>query len=310
MTISRAQAVVLLEPKLSNIWHEGYPKRSVEYTSFVNVRATKKATVTDFKLTDFGTLRLKGEGENLIYDDPLFGQQKAYIPVRKALGYKITQEMIDHELYGQVEKFENALMDSAIDDQEVTAALLLNNGFGTTDADGFSAAGFDGLALFSTAHTRLDGGAVLRNRPSTDINLGVGSLQGALQDFHTQNLSDRGRPLNIAAKLLIVGPGDMFTARELLQSEYKPGTANNEINAIREDGLSFMVSHRLTDANMWALFGNQHDCNFIWDTKPRGGMLDSGDEAFDAEVIKRKVVQGYVVGHGEWRGTWGTSGTN
>lgn len=102
----------------------------------------------------------------------------------------------------------------------------------------------------------------------------------------------------------------MFTARELLQSEYKPGTANNEVNALREEGLSFMVSHRVTDTNAWFLFGDQHDCNFIWDTKPRGGMLDSGDEAFDAEVIKRKVVQGYVVGHGEWRGTWGTSGTN
>ena len=306
MTITRAQALVLLEPKLSNIWHEAYPHRPVEYTSFVNVRSTRKAQVTDFKMADFGPLRLKGEGENIIYDDPLFGATKVYTTIRKALGYKITQEMIDHELYGQATRFEEALMVSAINDQEVTAALVFNNGFGTTNADGFDASGFDSLQLFSTAHTRLDGGANLRNRPSTDVNVSVTGLQNAIIDFHTQNLDDRGRPQLIRPKLLVVHPNDLFTARELLQSEYKPGTANNEINAIREEGLAFMVSHYVTDINAWFLIGDQHDLNFIWDQKPRGGM----EEDFDQEVIKRKVVQGYIAGHGEFRGTWGTSGVN
>ena len=304
MTISRAQALVLLEPKLSNIWHEAYPHRPVEYTSFCNIRTTRKATVTDFKLADFGALRLKGEGENIIYDDPLFGPSQAYQTIRKALGYKITQEMIDHELYGQAARFEEALMVSAINDQEVTAALLFNNGFGTTNSDGFVSTGFDALQLFSTSHSRLDGGTALRNRPSTDVNIGVTGLTNALIDFHTQNLDDRGRPQLIRPKLVIIHPNDLFTTRELLQSEYKPGTANNEINAIREEGLSFMVSHYVTDVNAWFLVGDQHDLNFIWDQKPRGGM----EEDFDQEVIKRKVVQGYVIGHGEWRGTWGTSG--
>ena len=302
MTITRAQALVLLEPKLSNIWNEAYPRRPVEYTSFVNIRVTKKATVTDFKMTDFGTLRLKGEGENVVYDDPIFGTTKAYTPVRFALGYKVTQEMIDHELYGQVDRLEQALIKSAIDGQEVSAALLINNGFGTTDADGFSAAGFDGLALFSTAHTRLDGGATMRNQPSTDASLGLTALQNAIIDFHLMK-DDRGRPFLSRPKLLVVNPQDIMTARELLQSEYKPGVANNEINAIREEGLTWMVSHYLSNSKAWALFGDQHDCNFIWDVKPRGGM----EEDFDAEVIKRKVVQGYVVGHGEFRGTWGTN---
>jgi hypothetical protein len=302
--ITRSQALSLLEPKLSNIWNEAYPQRPVEYTSFVNIREAKKRKVTDFKLSDFGPLRLKGEGEPIQYDDPLFGSEKEYVPVRFAEGYKITQEMIDHELYGQVEKFERALIKSAIDLQEVTAALLLNNGFSTTNADGFSALGFDNLALFSTAHTRLDGGATLRNRPSTDADLGITALQSALIDFHTQNLDERGRPQLIRPKMLIVHPNDIFTARELLQSEFKPGTANNEINAIREEGLSFMVSHYLTDADAWFLIGDQHDLNFIWDVRPRGGM----EEDFDTEVIKRKVVEGFVVGHGEWRGTYGSSG--
>lgn len=303
MTITRAQALVLLEPKLSNIWNEAYPQWPVEYTSYVNIRETKKRTVTDFKLTDFGGFRLKGEGENVGYDDPIFGGTQEYTPVRWGLGYKVTQEMVDHELYGQVEKFESALIKSAVDLQETTAALLFNNGFGTTDADGFEATGFDSLQLFSTAHTRLDGGATMRNRPSTDIDLSVTGLQNAIVDCHNW-VDDRGRPQYHRPKVVIVNPEDIFTAREILESEYKPGTANNEINALKQEGLSFMVNHYLTDTDMWALLSDKHDLNFIWDMRPQSSMQDD----FDAMVVKRKVVLGFFVGHGEWRGTWATSG--
>lgn len=302
MTLTRAQVMLLLEPKLSNIWNDVYPSIPVEYTAFVNIRSTKKATVTDYKMGGLGPLRLKGEGENIIYDDIIPGGTVAYTPVRLALGYKVTQEVIDHELYGQVEKIERGLVKSAVDAQETTAALALNNGFVTTDGDGFEAAGFDGLALFSTAHTRLDGGAVARNRPTTDVDLGVTSFQNALIDI--DNMKDeRGRPIYSRPQLLIVSPEDRYTAMELLQSEYKPGTANNEINALK-GVTSFMVSHYKTDTDAWMIKSDVHDVNFIWDTRPRGGM----EEDFDAEIIKRKIVEGFAVGHGEWRGWWGSSG--
>lgn len=301
--ITRSQYLVFLEPKLSNIWHEAFPARPIEYTAFVNTRTTRKRTVTDAKTGDFGPLRLKPEGEAIIYDDPLAVQTVEYTPVRFGLGYKITQEMVDHELYGQVDKYERALIKSAIDLQEVKAALLFNNGFGTTDDDGFEATGFDGLALFSTAHTRLDGGAVWRNRPSTDVDLSVTGLQNALIDIEN-TVDDRGRPQYLRPKVVLINPEDRFTAKEILESEYKPGTANNEVNALRDEGLSFMVSHYLTDNDAWMVLSDQHDCNFVWDQRPRGGM----EEDFDNEVIKRKVVEGFAVGHGEARGVWGTSG--
>lgn len=303
MTLTRAQALLLLEPKISNIWNEAYPNQPVEWPQYLNVRQAKKATITDFKMTDFGPLRLKGEGENITFDDPIFGGIIAYTPVRFASGYKVTQEMIDHELYGQVDKLERALIKSAVDGQETIAALVLNNGFGTTNADGFNALGFDQLQLFSTAHTRLDGGATQRNRPSTDIDLGVSGLQGALIDFGKLK-DDRGRPQFIRPKLILVNEEDRFTAEEILQSEYKPGTANNEINALQNKNLSFSVLHYLTDSDAWYVLGDQHDLNFVWDVRPRSGMQDN----WTAEVIEHKIVQGFAAGHGEWRGTWGTSG--
>jgi hypothetical protein len=301
--ITRGQLIPLLEPKLSNIWFDAYPQRAVEYTAFLNMRTTGKAQVTDFKLTDLGALRLKGEGDSIVYDDPIAGPQKVYTWVRFALGYQITDEMEKNDLYGQVAKIERSLIKSAVDLQETKGAAILNGAFGTTDADAYSSTGFDGLQLCSTAHTRLDGGATQRNRPSTDADIGVTALQNALTDFENY-VDDRGRPSLITPKLLIISSGDRWTAKELLNSEYKPGTANNEINALKDEGLSFMVSHYKTDADSWFLKGDVHDANFIWDTRPRTGM----QEDFDREIIKRKVVEGFAVGFGEWRGWWGTAG--
>ncbi len=211
-----------------------------------------------------------------------------------------------HELYGQIDRLEGALMKSAIDNQEILAALVLNNGFSATvpaGADGYSATGFDGLALFSTAHTRLDGGATQANKPATDVDIGLTALQNAVIAYHGFK-DDRGRPQMIRPRTLIVAPGDIFTAREILQSEYKPGTANNEVNAIKEEGLLYFVSHYMTDADAWFLLGDQTDLNFIWDLRP----VTSMDDDFDSEDVKRKVLQAFTTGFGEWRGTYGSSG--
>lgn len=303
MTLNRGQITALLEPKLSNIWYEIYPKWPTEFTRYCNIRQTQKATVTDFKMTDFGSAPVKSEGGDIHYDDPIFGPQQTYQPIRFALGYKITDESQKHDLYGMVDRLEGGLMKSLIDGQESVAINLLNGAFGTTNQNGYKSTGFDGLQLCSTAHTRLDGGTSQRNRPSSDADIGVTSMQAAITDF--ENLKDdRGRPSMIRPRLFIISPEDKFTARELIGSEYKPGTANNEINALKEEGLTFMVSHYKTDNDAWFLVGDKHDLNFIWEEKPRTGM----EEDFDAEVVKRKAVQGFVVGFGEWRGIWGTAG--
>ena len=301
--LTRGQALVLLEPKLSTIWNDRLQRRPQEYPKFTNARSTSKYQVTDQNMTMFGSMVLKPEAQNLTYDDWIIGNSVVYTPVRKALGYKISDEMRKNDLYGQVDRLEGGLLDSALDDQEVTAALLFNNGFGTTDADGFKAAGFDGLALFSTAHTRLDGGSTQRNRPSTDVDLSVTALQNAIIDIHNW-VNHRGRPVLCRPKTLVVNPEDMMTAREILQSEYKPGTANNEVNALKEEGISYVISHYISDADAWFLLCDEHDLNFIWEQQPTGGM----EEDFDSDTIKRKLVQGYCVGHGEWYGAYASTG--
>lgn len=297
--ITRAQFLALLEPKLRNVWNDSLPAWATLYTRFVNVGSSKKAQETDYMLTGLGSMVSIPEGENVTYGDPLGGNQKVYTHATNGLGYKITDEMIRHELYGQMVKMEKSLLASAMDKQETDAASILNNAFST------SYAGFvSGESLCSTSHSRLDGGTANANRPSTDISLGVTALQNAIIAYLGWK-NDRGRPVRSTPKLLIIHPNDVMTARELLGSTLKPGTTNNEINALREDNLTYMVNPYLTDTNAWFLQGTEHDLNFIWDLRPEL----STETDFDSKVVKRMVRQGYSFGYGAWFGMYGSSGT-
>jgi hypothetical protein len=298
MTITATQFAIFMEPGLRNIWHESWPPRELQHPDVFNIGQMTKRTETDAKQAGFGPMTQQDEGEQIIYQDPTTAQQKEYTYIVKASGYKITDWMVRDELYGQTERFERDLMSSVRDDQEVAAFGLLNNAFTTTNT------GFDGLQLCTTAHTRLDGGTNQANRPSTDVALCLSALHDAVIQFRKWR-NDRGRPFIATPRMLCVPPDLMMVAAELLGSVQKPGTADNDVNVIRQYGLTYKVCDYLTSTTAWFLLGDNHDVNFLWRFQPESGS----ETEFDTDIIKRKVRQGYALGFGEWRGTYGTSGT-
>lgn len=305
MTITRAQFTALLEPTLRDIKSDPmYPRRPMIGLSFYNVLTSKKAKETDFQWAGLGTFQIKNEGGPVTFSDPIAGPTLIYTHVRRALGYQITQEMLDHDLYQEIRKMEQALQIAGDDDIEVQAHLLLVNGFGTTNVGGFNASGFDGLALFSTAHTRLDGAATQANRPSTDANLDWTALANGVTTFMSWK-DERGRPIMAVPRRLIVGIRDVMTAKELVGSLGKPGTANNEINALRDWTLELVVSQYLTDVDDWFLQGDYVDAKWYWDVQPR----TSSEDDWEKEIIMRKRVQGWSNGHGDWRAYFGNAGS-
>jgi len=307
MTVNRAQALSLLEPKLRAVKNDqDLSRRERIFPQFYgSMDSSKKASETFYERTGLGDFQVKAEGGNVTYTDPIFGSELKFSHVRRSNGYKITQEMLDHDQYGEIVKLERDLQIAGEEDLEVMGHLLLNSGFGTTDntAYGFKAAGFDGVALFSTAHTRLDGGANQANKPSTDANLSWTALANARQQFQLW-VDHRGRKIVQYPRKLVIHPNDELTAMELLRSSGKPGTANNEINALFGE-FSIVVSPYLTDTNAWFLLGDRLESVWFWDVQPRTAMEDD----FDLEIVKRKRVQGASCGHVRWFGMYGTSGT-
>jgi len=308
MTVTRQQFLSLLEPKLRTVYNdEDFKRRGVIYTQYYGlVTNSKKATETVYEWTGVGDFSMKSEGGDVTFTDPISGNELAVSHVRRSNGYKITQEMLDHDQYAEIVKLEKSLQLSGLEDLEVTGHLLLNNAFGTTNvaARGFHAAGLDSLQLCSTAHTRLDGGANQSNRPSTDANLSWTSLADGLIKFQLW-VDPRGRKIIDTPRKLVINPQDQLTAREVLGSQLKPGTANNELNALADFSIEVVVTPYLTSTNDWFLMGDSPKTFWYWDVQPRTSMTDD----WSKEIIMRKRVHGSSNGHARWYGIYGTTGT-
>jgi hypothetical protein len=307
MAVNRAQALSLLEPKLRDIKNDqDLQRRPRIFTQFYpDMPQSRKASETFYERTGLGDFQVKAEGGNVTFTDPIFGSELKFSHVRRSNGYKITQEMLDHDQYAEIVKLERDLQIAGEEDLEIAGHLLLNSAFGTTDnvGYGFKATGFDGLQLCSDSHTRLDGGTNQANRPSTDANLSWTSLANARQQFQLWT-DHRGRRIIQFPRKIVVHPNDELTAMELLRSSGKPGTANNDTNVLFGE-FSVTVTPYLTDTNSWFLLGDRLETAWFWDVSPRTAMEDD----FDTEIVKRKRVHGFSLGHCRWYGVYGTSGT-
>jgi hypothetical protein len=303
--VMRQQFAALLEPILSDIRNDqDYPRRETIYTRLYDKTSNpKKATITIYERAGLGDFQVKNEGGPVSFTDPISGNSITFAPIRWANGYQVTKEMMDHEQYAEIKGLETDLQIAGDEHLEVEGHRLLNGGFGTTNVNSFRAAGFDGLALFSTAHTRLDGGATQANRPSSDADLGWTALAVAKQQFQKW-VDNRGRKFISRPRALWVDPLDELTARELVGSDLKPGTANNELNALK-GSMEIVVTPYLTDNDSWFLKGDISNGYWWSDDGPRTQTIPY-DEI--NEVMARKRVQGFAHGHGTWAGWYGSSG--
>jgi hypothetical protein len=210
---------------------------------------------------------------------------------------------MDDDLYGPMKRMTKELAKSGRNIREVVSFNVFNNAFTSTLQSGFPKLG-NTEALITTSHT-LIGGGTAANRPTTDADLGIASLEAAILHYDTLN-DEVGMPIYIVPKLLLCHPENKQVARELLTSEFRPYTTNNEINAVMQEGLTWMQSQYLTDTDAWFLLAakEDHDLKFFERTAIQ---FQNGDD-FDTGDAKFKAFQRFSVGAGEWRGIYGTTG--
>lgn len=299
----------LLAPGLYEVLFNAIDMVPPQWVPVIGTRDSVRAYEEDLKMAGLGSMVSKPEGTNVMYDDPLIGTAIRYTHNSFGLGFRITREMWDDDLYDIMQEMPDELGRSAAYKIEVDAWALLNNAFSATQT------GFDGLPLCHIAHTRLDGGATMANKPTTDVDFSFTAHQAALDHFNTLK-DDRGRPIVMRPMVLVIDPTFQWAAKEVLQSEYKPYTANNEINALKgeisENG--YLPCRYLTDADSWFELTRPrrkgegrkagHDLKFWWRVRPETSDADdfnSGDALF-------KIYCRYSTGFGEWRGVYGSSG--
>jgi hypothetical protein len=297
MAATAAEFALFLEPKLEEIWHDAFPAVESKMAKVFNIETMTKNTKHVAKMAGFGSMQNQADGDEVLFDDPIAPVSKSYNYTVRALGYKVHERLWMNDLYGEVERFERDLKDTAEDDVETAAFSILNNGFGTTNT------GFDGLALFSASHTRMDGGASQGNKAATDEALSLSALHNAIITIRKWK-NDRGRPRSHKPRRLIVPVDLSFTARELLRSQLHPENANNTTNVLREYGLDLLEVEYLTSTTGWFVQCDKHDLKFLWRFRPKSGMKTD----FLTDTLLRKIRQAYGYGFGEWRGIFGSDG--
>lgn len=291
MAMTMGQFLALASPGLDEIMHEDDPQIETQYTKVFKVEGLDELFYDQAKMAGFGSLVEIPEGGPVTYDEAIAPVTRRYEYVERGLGYKITQKFWMNDLYREVEGFERDLRRATDDDIEQFCFNMVNNATTT------GITGFDGLALASTAHTRLDGGAVQANRPASFSGLSIASLQDAVIAVKKFK-NERGRPFRSAAKKLLISVDNEPTAIEILGSSMRPDTANNATNAITRYGVDWMSSLYITSTTFAALIGENHDLRIFFRYRPKtDNKVD-----FETDTIHRKVKLGIARGFGEWRG--------
>ena len=300
MAITRGAFAALLAPDLRKVYMETGKERPLEYPLWINVDNMEWNPVTDRQISALGTMPAKPEGTQFTLDQPIIGGSKAYTATPFGLAVEITYEMWRDDLYGVMREIIAGLSRASRNRLEVSAHSVLNNAFSTSYV-GFTAA----ESLCSTAHTGLDG-VSRANRPSPDIGFSVTGLQNMVTRFENQT-DERNLPRLMAPVMVMVTPTKKFAAREILGSTNRPYSAENEINALIQEDLSWMVNHYVTTAAYW--FGmaakGVHDLRIGIRDNP---IFDSFDDPWTKNAIFTSYQRHSTGQFGAWRGVDGSTG--
>ena len=284
---------------LEDVLFDEMPIEDGIYQRILKVRDMgNKPLIRTTTVASFGSVPIKAEGAAVTYEDLAAGYDASYQADTYELAFRASKEALDDEQEEVVSDAARALGSSMSYTYDVDHANLFNNGFtSTTGAP-------DGVVLFSTAHP-LIGGGTEQNALTTAADLSVASIRTALNDI-ADTVDDAGKLLHWRPSILLVPVELKWLAQELIGSTLRGDTADNAINAFKDDSLRIVSSPHLTDADAWFLMAepSKHNVRTYWRERPN--VLHDWD--FETSSMKVKIRARWKRGWSDWRGVYGTPG--
>ena len=303
MAISRAQLLKELLPGLNALFGMEYARYGEEHKELYETETSERSFEEETKLSGFSAAPVKNEGSAIAYDNAQEAWTTRYNHETIALGFSITEEAIEDNLYDSLSaRYTKGLARAMAYTKQVKAAAVINNGFSAAYAGG------DGVALFSTAHPLVNGGTN-SNRPATAADLNETSLEAAVIQIAAWT-DERGLLIAAKPRKLIVPPALQFVATRLLETSLRVGTTDNDINALKNNGSipeGYTINHFFTDSNGWYLTtdvpnGLKH---FV-----RSPLANSMDGDFDTGNVRYKARERYSFGWSDPLGVFGSPGSS
>lgn len=300
MTINTSSFAKALWPGVNAWYGKEYSEYPVEWDKLFEKNTSKRNFEEDVLQSGFGLASEKSEGGAVSYDTARQGFTTRYTPIVYALGFVITREMMEDDLYDTIGKGKaQALAFSMRQTKEVVAANVYNRAFSTSYLGG------DGKELCATDHPNVAGGT-WSNELSTAADLSEAALEQACIDI-AGFTSDRGLAIAVRPKQLIIARQNIFEAKRILGSEGRVDSPNNDLNAIKSLGSipEIVTNHYLTDTDAWFI---RTDVKNGMKYFERRGDEFTMDNDFDTENAKFKATGRYVFGWTDPRGLFGSPG--
>lgn len=291
----------LLRPGLAAIVTTGnqYPD---QWTEIFTKHTSDKEREIEMEVKSLGLAQLKQEAASLAYGSMNQTYTTTYINRYVAIGFIITRQAIMDNLYkSQFPMQAESLKRSLKQTKEILGASVLNNGFDTNYPIG------DGKPVFSTTHPISGGPGVVANTFSVQADLSEASLQDAL--IAVQKFRDAAGLLENNKPTKMIVPAELqFTADRILESQFRTGTANNDVNAVYNMNavpMGYRVNQYLTDSNAWFLMTDAQNGFKYYE---REGVAVDTYVDFDTKNVKASAIERYSFGVTNFRAAFGSSG--
>lgn len=292
----------VIAPGLYKAYADEYDALPARYVDVFNVTDTEKAYEKITVTTGLGTTPRKPETQRAAMDIPLQVGQVTMTVASFGMGYQVSKELMDDDLYNVVgQPASRFLAQSGRDTEERQAWAMLNTAFTTQQS-------YDAASICNTAHA-LKGGSTYGNRPNPDAALSFTSLQASLER-HMLMVNERSLKIRQAPSRLIVPIQLSWLADEILDSSQKPFTADNTTNVLAKGkvGLTAYASEFLTSTTAWWTVctegRSKHKLMFFWREKP------NFDKDYDKTARVAIFLNFFRFGTAafDWRGIDGSTG--
>ena len=300
-TITSSSFAKTLWPGVNAWYGAAYNEYPVEWTELFSQHKSARAWEEDVGLSGFGLARVKPEGAAIEYDTEKQAFTTRYVHVVYALGFNITREIYEDDLYDIVGKRKaQGLAFSMRQTKEIVAANVYNRAFTSGYTFG------DGQVLLASTHVNVAGGT-WSNILGTAADISEAALEQAYIDI-AGFTNDRGLKIAVRPEKIIVAKENDFEVNRILKTEYEVGTANNTVNVVRgrfPGGV--VINHYLTDADAWFLQTSVQKQEGLKYFERRGDEFEM-DNDFDTENAKYKATARYSFGCTDVRALYGSPG--
>ena len=294
-----------LWPGVNKFFQGEYDAWAEEWSQIFDVEQSSMQYEEDVGISGLGLAGVKPEGQGIEYDDMEQNFVPRYVHKVYAKGLIVTREAYDDGQAGVVSRQRaRALARSMQITKETVHANILNRAFNSSYTMGSAS---DGKELLATDHPQGPYGGTFSNELATAAQLSEASLEDILIQI-SQATDARGLQIKLMGTKLIVPPALQFQAARILDSELRPGTADNDVNVIRQANYisgGHMVNHYLTSSTAWFVKTNCPDGLKCFN---RDGVEFTPDNDFDTENAKFKARERYAPGWSDPRGLYGTPG--